>query len=95
MAKTANTATSRTSPARLYELRTSYSYIPLPAREHTQIAFAVHKAIDKALARMGLDEATHDYLGVDIDVNGRKERCRGWMLSGLSLHVFLLATPTK
>ncbi|KAF3023348.1 hypothetical protein E8E15_007781 [Penicillium rubens] len=67
MAKTANTATSRTSPARLYELRTSYSYIPLPAREHTQIAFAVHKAIDKALARMGLDEATHDYLGVDID----------------------------
>jgi hypothetical protein len=52
-------------------------------------------SIDKALARMGLDEATHDYLGVDIDVNGRKERCRGWMLSGLSLHVFLLATPTK
>ncbi|KAJ5854109.1 hypothetical protein N7534_006652 [Penicillium rubens] len=85
MAKTANTATSRTSPARLYELRTSYSYIPLPAREHTQIAFAVHKAIDKALARMGLDEATHDYLGVDIDVMlGKTLVCkRSYNLEGL------------
>ncbi|CAP85669.1 hypothetical protein PCH_Pc20g03400 [Penicillium rubens Wisconsin 54-1255] len=78
MAKTANTATSRTSPARLYELRTSYSYIPLPAREHTQIAFAVHKAIDKALARMGLDEATHDYLGVDIDQIGIQQDLHLW-----------------
>jgi hypothetical protein len=53
--------------------------VKMVTREHTQIAFAVHRAIDKALARMGLDEAIHDYQGVDIDVNGRQKQAdMGW-----------------
>ncbi|KAJ5482599.1 hypothetical protein N7475_001411 [Penicillium sp. IBT 31633x] len=47
--------------------------------EHTQIAFAVNKAIDKALDRMGPDRAIHDYHAVDIDVNGQiKQPDMGW-----------------
>ncbi|CAI7568068.1 unnamed protein product [Penicillium glandicola] len=38
--------------------------------EHTEIAFAAHNAINKGLEHMGLDEAIHDYYGVDINVNG-------------------------
>ncbi|CAG7925020.1 unnamed protein product [Penicillium olsonii] len=62
-----------------FNLNTEKFIVKIVTREHTQIAFAVHKAIDKALARMGLDEATHDYLGVDIDVNGGKNQPdMGW-----------------
>ncbi|CAG8154359.1 unnamed protein product [Penicillium olsonii] len=62
-----------------FNLNTEKLIFKMVTREHTQIAFAVHKAIDKALARMGLDEATHDYLGVDIDVNGHKKQPdMGW-----------------
>ncbi|CAG8059978.1 unnamed protein product [Penicillium nalgiovense] len=47
--------------------------------EHTEIAFGVHKAIDKALTQMGLDEAVRQYQGVDIDINGRKKQPdMGW-----------------
>ncbi|CAG8888151.1 unnamed protein product [Penicillium egyptiacum] len=47
--------------------------------EHTQIGCAVDKAIDKALERMGLDEAVRHYHNVDIDVNDRIKRVdMGW-----------------
>ena len=47
--------------------------------EHDEIAFTDHKAINKALKRMGLDEAIHHYQGVDIDVNRqRKQADIGW-----------------
>ncbi|CAG8397274.1 unnamed protein product [Penicillium salamii] len=66
-------------------IRTSFNpntktlIVKMVTREHTQIAFAVHKAIDKALARMGLDEAIKNYQGVDIDVNGRQKQAdMGW-----------------
>ncbi|KXG48938.1 uncharacterized protein PGRI_028080 [Penicillium griseofulvum] len=53
--------------------------VKMITREHTVIAFAVHKAIDKALARMGLDEAITQYSGVDINVNShRKQPDMGW-----------------
>ncbi|KAJ5173565.1 uncharacterized protein N7500_001496 [Penicillium coprophilum] len=47
--------------------------------EHTQISFAVHRAIDSALRKMSLDKAIHDYACVDIDVGGvTKQADMGW-----------------
>ncbi|OQE38374.1 hypothetical protein PENCOP_c008G06070 [Penicillium coprophilum] len=68
-----------------FSTRTSFNpntktlIVKIITSEHTQLAFAVHKAVDKALARMGLDEASYQYLGVDIDMNGRKKQPdMGW-----------------
>ncbi|KAJ5952816.1 uncharacterized protein N7479_011229 [Penicillium vulpinum] len=69
----------------IHSIRTSFNpktellIVKMVTGEHTEIAFAVHKAIDKALGRMGLDEAIHNYHCVDIDVNGQmKQVDMGW-----------------
>ena len=69
----------------IFSIRTSFDpntktlTVKMVTGEHTQLAFAVHKAVDKALTRMGLDEAIYQYLGVDIDLNGRKKQPdMGW-----------------
>ncbi|KAJ5788603.1 hypothetical protein N7457_003593 [Penicillium paradoxum] len=68
-----------------FSIRTSFNpntktlTVKMVTGEHTQLAFTLHKAVDKALARMGLDEALYQYLGVDIDINGRKKQPdMGW-----------------
>jgi hypothetical protein len=59
--------------------KTELLIVKMITGEHTQFAFAVSKAIDKALERMGLDEAIHSYQGVDIDINGQwKQADMGW-----------------
>ncbi|KAJ5493736.1 hypothetical protein N7463_009823 [Penicillium fimorum] len=69
----------------IHSIRTSFNaktellIVKMVTSEHTEIAFAVHKAIDKALERMGLDEAIHNYQGVNIDVNGQRTQAdMGW-----------------
>ncbi|CAG7978920.1 unnamed protein product [Penicillium salamii] len=66
-------------------IRTSYNpdtktlIVKMVTGEHTGVAFEVHKAIDRALLRMGLDGAINQYSAVDIDVNGRnKQADMGW-----------------
>ncbi|KAJ5154766.1 uncharacterized protein N7500_010205 [Penicillium coprophilum] len=68
-----------------FSIRTSFNpntktlIVKMVTGEHTQLAFTLHRAVDKALARMGLDEALYQYLGVDIDMNGRKKQPdMGW-----------------
>ncbi|KAJ5479600.1 hypothetical protein N7530_005109 [Penicillium desertorum] len=59
--------------------KTELLIVKMVTGEHTELASAVHKAIDKALERMGLDEAIHNYHGVDIDVNRQKKQAdMGW-----------------
>ncbi|CRL18364.1 unnamed protein product [Penicillium camemberti] len=69
----------------ILSIRTSFNpkaellIVKIVTPEHTQIAFAVHKAIDRALERMGLDLAINQYQAVDIDVNGQiKQPDMGW-----------------
>ncbi|KGO73426.1 hypothetical protein PITC_085640 [Penicillium italicum] len=59
--------------------KTKLLIVKMVTGEHTEIGFAVHNAINKALERMGLDNATYNYAAVDIDVNGRmKQPDMGW-----------------
>ena len=68
-----------------YSIRTSFNpttellVVKMVTGEHTQIAFAVHKAIDEALQQMGLDETINNYACVDINVGGEtKQADMGW-----------------
>ncbi|KAJ5517294.1 hypothetical protein N7527_008854 [Penicillium freii] len=59
--------------------KTKLLIVKMITGEYTEIVFAVHQAINKALERIGLDEAIHRYLGVDININGQwKQADMGW-----------------
>ncbi|KAJ9493065.1 hypothetical protein VN97_g178 [Penicillium thymicola] len=55
-----------------FSIRTSFNpgteflIVKMVTPEHTEIGFAVHKAIDLALQRIGIDEAVYHYAAVDI-----------------------------
>ncbi|CAI7598494.1 unnamed protein product, partial [Penicillium viridicatum] len=69
----------------IYSIRTSFNpktkllVVKMTTGEHTELTLTLHEAIIKALERMGLDDAIHRYLGVDINVNGPiKQPDMGW-----------------
>ncbi|KAJ5931868.1 hypothetical protein N7516_006357 [Penicillium verrucosum] len=69
----------------LFSFRTTFNpatellIVKMASPEHTQIAFAFHKAIDVAIQRMGLDLAINQYAGTVINVNGQsKQPDMGW-----------------
>ncbi|KAJ5689625.1 hypothetical protein N7462_004017 [Penicillium macrosclerotiorum] len=62
-----------------YNPKTELLIVKMVTQEHSQIAFALHRAVDYSLMRMGLNQAVFDYMGVDINVNGRvKQPDMGW-----------------